>query len=328
MTRLAKYLYFISVLFLFSCAGKIGDYTSSSTGKTGEILVVSNPDVWFGTLKDTVINYFTDFQFGLPQPEPKFSVYAIPFENFNKVMRPHRNILMLEIDNELKESSVKITKDKWSTPQTIVKMKSPNRESLIVSFLKNRENILEYFNESERLRFQRAYEKTENIQLSNDIEAKYKFRFTIPEGYFLAVSKDDFFWLRRETPDMSHAILYYSVDYTDTLQLNLNGIIQTRNQYTKQYIPGPTEGSYQVVSTDVYPPFTRVLDFKGMYAIETRGLWKLEHDFMGGPFINIAFVDTKTNKVIYLDGFVYAPRDKKRDQLKQVEALMHTYKQK
>lgn len=321
-----KYFAIISLFFLISCAGKMGDYTTSSTGQTGEILVVANPDVWFGTLKDTVTNFFTEEQFGLPQPEPKFSIFAVPFENFNKVLRPHRSILMLEIDSKVSKTTVKVSKDKWSTPQTIIQMTAPNRETMIVDFLKFKESIIEYFNDSERRRFIRSYEKMENIQLVKQIESKYKFKLTVPEGYFMAVSKDDFFWLRRETPDMSHAILYYSTVYTDTMQLNLEGIIKTRNRYTKEYIPGPSEGSYQIVSTDVYPPFTRTIEFNGNYAVETRGLWKLEHNFMGGPFINIAFVNTKTNKVTYLDGFVYAPQNKKRDQLRQVEALIYSYK--
>lgn len=327
MTRFIKYFLICSIVSLYSCAGKLGDYTTTSTGKTGEILVVANPDVWFGTLKDTITNFFSEFQYGLPQPEPQFSIYAIPYENFNKVLRPHRNVLMLEIDASLPKATVKVIKDKWATPQTIIQLNAPNRESMIVTFLQYKESIRNYFNISERFRFQRAFEKMENTSLMNQIKSKYKFSLTIPEGYFLATSKDDFFWLRRETPDMSFAVLYYTVNYTDTMQLALNGVIETRNKYTKEYIPGPTEGSYQVVSLDVYPPKTSVIDFNGKYAVETRGLWKLEHDFMGGPFINIAFVNEQSTKVIYLDGFVYAPQDKKRDQLKQVEALIYTYKE-
>lgn len=327
MTRFIKYFLICSIVSLYSCAGKLGDYTTTSTGKTGEILVVANPDVWFGTLKDTITNFFSEFQYGLPQPEPQFSIYAIPYENFNKVLRPHRNVLMLEIDASLPKATVKVIKDKWATPQTIIQLNAPNRESMIVTFLQYKESIRNYFNISERFRFQRAFEKMENTSLMNQIKSKYKFSLTIPEGYFLATSKDDFFWLRRETPDMSFAVLYYTVNYTDTVQLALNGVIETRNKYTKEYIPGPTEGSYQVVSLDVYPPKTSVIDFNGKYAVETRGLWKLEHDFMGGPFINIAFVNEQSTKVIYLDGFVYAPQDKKRDQLKQVEALIYTYKE-
>ncbi len=327
MTKLNKYFLLSSLVFLISCAGKLGDYTTSSTGKTGEILVVANPDVWFGTLKDTVTNCFSEFQYGLPQPEPMFSIFAIPIENFNKVLRPHRNVFMLEIDNSLAEASVKVIKDKWATPQTIIQLKAPNREMMIVAFLKFKESIIDYFKTSERLRYQRAYDKMENIPLINKIKSKYNFSLTVPEGYYMATNKNDFFWLRRETPDMSFAVLYYSVNYTDTMQLNLKGIVENRNKITKDYIPGPTEGSYQIVSNDVYPPRTLIIDFNGKYAIETRGLWKLEHDFMGGPFINIAFVDVKNNKVIYLDGFVYAPQSKKRDQLRQVEALIYTFKE-
>jgi hypothetical protein len=55
-------------------------------------------------------------------------------------------------------------------------------------------------------------------------------------------------------------------------------------------------------------------------------LWRVEGDFMGGPFVNITFVDEKTSRLVILDGFVYAPKYDKRDYLRQVEALMHSVK--
>lgn len=317
---------FASILTLASCSNKMGDYTTSSTGKAGEILVVANPDVWFGTLEDTVRNFFGRMQFGLPQGEPHFTIFAIPFEKFNTVLRPHRNVLMLEMDKSIEKTTIKVTLDKWATPQTIIRIKSPKREDMIVDFLKNKNLIIDYYHNSERRRYQRAFDKMINIPVVNKIKEKYKFKLTIPEGYYMAVEKDDFFWLRRETPDMSHAIVYYSEDYTDTSQFSTRQIIDLRNKFTKMYIPGPTEGSYQIVSEDVYLPASKVIQFQDMYTVETRGLWKLENDFMGGPFVSIAFVDTKTNKLIHLDGFIYAPRDPKRDQLRQVEAIIHSYK--
>ncbi len=324
--RIRLFYLFASILFLTSCNSKMGDYTTSSTGKSGEILIVSNPDVWFGTLKDTVTNFFSEPQYGLPQAEPQFSLFAIPFEKFNKVLRPHRNILMLEMDPSMEKAVIKVSYDRWATPQVIIQIKSPKREDMIVEFLKNKNQIIEYYHNSERRRYQRAFDKIINIQLVNQIKAKYKFSLTVPEGYFMAVQKDDFFWLRRETPDMTHAVLFYTEDYTDTLQFSTRKTIDTRNRFTKMHVPGPSEGSYQIVSEDVYQPISKPIQFLDTYTIETRGLWKLENDFMGGPFVKLSFVDTKTNKLIHLDGFVYAPRDTKRDQLRQVEAIIHSYK--
>ena len=46
--------------------------------------------------------------------------------------------------------------------------------------------------------------------------------------------------------------------------------------------------------------------------METRGLWKMEHDAMGGPFVSHSRVDTLNNRVVVAEGFVYAPEKMKR----------------
>ncbi|MDX9729940.1 MAG: DUF4837 family protein, partial [Bacteroidales bacterium] len=60
--------------------------------------------------------------------------------------------------------------------------------------------------------------------------------------------------------------------------------------------------------------------------IEMRGLWTLEGGFMGGPFISYAFIDSASSRAVVVTGFVYAPREEKRELLRQVEALMYTVK--
>jgi hypothetical protein len=47
---------------------------------------------------------------------------------------------------------------------------------------------------------------------------------------------------------------------------------------------------------------------------------------MGGPFINYTLVDGKRNKVVTIDGYVYAPSAPKRDMMIQMEALIYSLK--
>ena len=61
--------------------------------------------------------------------------------------------------------------------------------------------------------------------------------------------------------------------------------------------------------------------------MEARGLWGLfghPGDLMGGPFVSYTLLDTVYNRVVTLDGFLYAPSDPKRDLLRQVEAVLHS----
>ena len=74
------------------------------------------------------------------------------------------------------------------------------------------------------------------------------------------------------------------------------------------------------------PVSCRSFSRQGIDYIEMRGLWTLEGGFMGGPFISYAFIDEETSRAVVVTGFVYAPRDEKRELLRQVEALMYTVK--
>ena len=149
---------------------------------------------------------------------------------------------------------------------------------------------------------------------------------TFPKGYSISTMLDNFCWIRKEAKDFSHGIMIYFYDYTDTKQLDPKNILYVRDTITKAHIPGPTDSSYMAVSHKVYEPQSEVVEFMGNYCVETRGLWLVENDFMGGPFVNYAFVDKARNKIVVLDGYVYAPRDNKRDMLRMVEAVLHTWK--
>jgi hypothetical protein len=57
-----------------------------------------------------------------------------------------------------------------------------------------------------------------------------------------------------------------------------------------------------------------------------RGLWKLEGDFMGGPFYSMTFLDERTGNLVTIDGFAYAPYFDKREYIREVEAIIKTLK--
>ena len=104
--------------------------------------------------------------------------------------------------------------------------------------------------------------------------------------------------------------------------MNPAAVLAARDRYARLYIPGPLEGSYMATEHDVYPPVSRKILFKNMFAIETRGLWKTVGDFMGGPFINYTIVDAPRQRIIAFDGYVYYPNKSKRNYVRQLESII------
>ena len=63
----------------------------------------------------------------------------------------------------------------------------------------------------------------------------------------------------------------------------------------------------------------------GEYMVEMRGLGRLEKAFMGGPFISHTVLDEQRNRIVTVEGFVYAPRLDKRLYLRELEAILYTF---
>ncbi len=61
------------------------------------------------------------------------------------------------------------------------------------------------------------------------------------------------------------------------------------------------------------------------YLAEMKGLWKLEKAFMGGPYLSHTMLDEKNNRVVTVEGFVYAPSLDKRNYVRELEAIIQTF---
>ena len=312
----------IIALCLTGCINK-NNPLNSSTGKTNEILIVADNQLWQSPLTDTTLALLHENLPCIPQAEPRFSTIQIPTQNFSNIYQPHRNILMfMKEDNPAHQ--ITLSHDQWSQPQTIIRIYGKNAEQMAEVVGKYKNEILQRFNESERQRIQKAYRPLENPNHSRLLSQTYHLQLLIPNDYFIAKQTEDFIWFRKETKDFSLGIFLHISPYTNSNQFSLNNIIALRDSLTQAHIFGPAPGSFMKTSNDPIPPQQTPLTLNNNYAIETRGLWKMQGDFMGGPYIHYTLVDTTTRQLINIDGYTYAPNLPKRDLLRQIEALLHT----
>lgn len=315
---------FVAVMIFTGCGDMERSGLQPSTGGTNEILVVTNSEtLWKGRIGKTIQEYFGGILPGLPQSENRFNLAHIPEDNLSKMLRIHHNVFIVDVNSEFEEPILETRKDLWSSPQRVVKMTVPSEASFFEEFEENKEAFLELFDANERRRVNEAYGAIEDYKITDKLKKDYQVDMLIPKSFFVATEADNFIWLRREAERFSQAIMIYTYPYTDTIAFNYDRIIEVRDSITKKYIPGPSEGSYMKVSM-IEPPVIRRFDFNGNYTVELRGLWELEGDFMGGPFLNYTLVDKRTNRVVTADGYVYNPGRDKRDLIRQIEALLYT----
>jgi len=313
-------------LFLSSC-GNDKPGKPHSSGKTAELIVVTNTkEVWTGKAGLAIQDFFNREYQVLPQPEPLFEMANIPLGNFEEtaMFQAHHNVFMLDIDKSKGKASMEVRKNVWAIPQRVILVTASSEDEFVRFFNEKKATILNVFKSCEHERLIDSFNKFKNKKVAGEIIKDFNIDIEIPEGFYVANKTADFMWVRKETNQFSQGFLIYRYDFTDTAAFGLGRIIAYRNSLTEKYIPGPTEGSFMKVSEEYMPVVAERIDFNGLFAVETRGLWEVENDFMGGPFINYTLVDEKRNKVVTIDGYVYAPNAPKRDLLIQAEAIIYS----
>ena len=320
-----KWALLFGVIAIASSCSNEQTIKPSSTGSPSELLVVVENNLWKSSLGDSVRSFFSGAVPALPQPEPLYRLVNIKEDEFGRVLKIHRNVLILTIDSSMKQPLVEMRRDVWAAPQTVIKVSAASLQAIKATFDERKNEFLNYYDNSEIERLQKLYSKSLNLKAAEALKQNFNLSMNIPADYYLAKEKDNFLWFRREANKLSQGILIYTYPYTDTVAFQLRKIKSVRNQFTELYVPGPSDSSYMIIADEYMEPIARTLRLKKNLATEVRGLWEVRKDFMGGPFISYTLVDTKNNRVITLDGYVYAPGERKHDLLKQVQAILLSF---
>jgi len=294
------------------------------TGGSGEVLVLINDALWESAVGDTLKSILNDTQLGLPQDEPVLDVIHINHNAFSSMFKTHRSILDLRVSAKVKKSNLAVKDELYAKTQSFMKVEAKNNKAMIELLQENRNKIVAYFLLGERNRKIKTFRRNVVQEIFEKVKSKYQFTLSFPSGYKINKDEPDFLWISNETPTTSQGMFIYSYDYLSEDMFSKDQIIKRRNNLLKKYVPGPSEGSYMATEMS-YPILSRQFDFGGNYAYETRGLWQVENDFMGGPFVSVTFLDEKNNRVICMDSYVYYPNNNKREMLRELEAIMYSY---
>ncbi len=300
-----------------------------SIGKTSEVLIVlQDEQQWKNEIGKTLKEILEADQYGLPQKEPMFSLAHVTMKGFGELFQKHHSIIIVNIDKKAKTAKLEKNVNKWASPQVVYKLTAPDNDAFVKAFKTSSPEIIKTLNQIERKRIMNFYNGAPNIELMQKFADKFKLKMTIPAGFYLAKDKPGFMWFKLDANKYNLGLMAISTPYKDTAQFSNKSITARLMLFMYDYVPGPTEGSWMSIDTTFVPPVSKhVDDFFVPYTIETRGMWKVEHDFMAGPFVAYTFINPATNELVTLFGYVYKPNKDKRDLLRQVEAILYSTKE-
>jgi len=310
--------------FLLSCSNDPVLH-QNITGKANELLIVISDVSWNGKPGELLRSTLAQPHIGLPQNEPIFDLINVPQAGFKKIFRNTRNIIQTTISSTVDSAGVTMKDNVWAYPQATVDIKAKNAQQFEELFNKNSNKILSYFLTAEKKRLTMNYEKYYEKLVYNTLNNDFGLTMTVPPGFAIARQKENSIWFKYETPDISQGIMLYTFPYSSDSTFTLNYLLAKNDSVLEINIPGPTDGSYMSTEKRLDQIFNYTEHNKN-YASEMRGLWRLENDFMGGPYISLAELDASNQRVVVAFGYVYAPSKDKRNFLQQVEAMIYSMK--
>lgn len=323
-----KIILFLSILpLLISCNDKGGGSVllPTVTGAAFDLLVVGNPTVWKDTAGHKLYDVLDDDTPGLPQSEPLFNLSFIPESQFDRVLKPARNILMYNIDPTMyTQGKVTYKRNRWAKIQAIVQITAPDQNEMAKILEEKRQEIIDFFVNIEYERTLVFYKRYFNGKTRQLVKDSVGVSLSIPDFLNKSMSHHNFVWLSNGSIDSRQDIVAYRVPYHDQSDFTKEHLIAVRDSVMKQYIEGPSENSYMATEVKNYEPISRELMVDDRYCVEVRGLWRVEGDMMGGPFVSRSYYDEKNNDIVTIEAFVYAPQHNKRNKMRLMEAIVAT----
>ncbi len=332
----------VAACLLGACNSSINNQDDSqkrgSSGKTLEMLVVADPNVYCGDTKALVDSLFGRPQECLPTPESMFSIVNIPVSSYKNtdMFLTHRNILLLDVNPE-NPNKVYMHIDDYASPQVVFDFAMKDPTSLQEQLLKYEQVMLREFYAAEHRRMFKIINGMQDYEINKKIRTKFGFGLMFPEEYHIAKMDDDFAWVRKEAKDFGIGVLIDVFPYESRDAFDEQHILDRLDTIMKRQVPASAPDSYMGIERRRDEQGNYLMEIKSRkveldscpYCVETRGCWRTFNDFMGGPFVTYTVLSPSENKVVMLTGYVFCPRNKpstKRDLLMQVESICRTLK--
>ena len=333
------------------------EFKEISTGEEYSIIVISDLATKYPDLKTALNNLFAIKFDVLPQNEPHFNPIIIHPDSLTEDQKLNLCIMALNVnsasdrmnafaENELhidknvnNESRFQISENTWAYPQKVIYAEASTIEELILLLEKKQNDFIEEYDQSEKIRLKRrVYAKGRNNTATTRLLKMHQIDISIPKGYVNIMERvpsksdtilrnlkiDGLSWFRNNTKAYNMDILFYYTSLDQFKDDEIDKILLKKDQITSNLIQGQNQGSYVVIAYDYNPPVIRDVTISGYEAIEIRGLWETEGDFMGGPFLYYAIKDLKNNRMLFIDAIVYAPEIKKKPFIKRLEVTLQT----
>lgn len=308
------------ILCSFSC-----EEDTSILGKPGEVLTVISKDYWESDLGQTLRDSLTAEYPMLPQIEKRFDLTYVSPSGFTSMFQQHRNIIRIDIDLANKNEVV-VRKNIWARPQCVIDIRAKSYNEAIDLIKKDSKLIINAIEDAERERLIDNNKEYSSDVINYEVQKLFNGSIEVPRDYRIMKQTHDFIWIahNEEQSKRKNIIIYKYPVEKGVNMMDAESLIENNKEALKANIPGMRENSYMIHSKHIKPTI-QYLGYKDLQFAEMRGLWDLENDYMGGPFIAHVLYSPDGKYMVGVEGFVYAPKYDKLPLLRDVEAIVYSF---
>ncbi len=322
-------------------------------GKIRDVTVIADPSLWGSEIGDTLKNYYTGPYRLLPQPEPILDVRHFSYEEFkaDPLRKELRILFFISNLNDQRSSTAKMMREelgeeavrranededfrsvvfsnKWAKGQLVIYLFGTSQEDLVRTIKRSYNSVMNRIKKIDAERLDATvYLDGEDVRLNQIVKDELQVSLRIPGDYFLAKAEEGIIWFRKEHPDLTSSnLIFQKVSYTDVSQFSPEGIKALRDSIGRAHVSSELPNTYMKINDEDLPFLTQQVKIGNQLALEGRGIWEIENDFMGGPFISYLFLHPKTQELIFMDAFVYSPGNDKRNYMIYLDYILHSLK--
>ena len=314
-------LFLVALFFFASCKKEM--VIPRASGRPYEVMVVMSDQAWQakeGRALFTVLD--TDIP-GLPQPERSFHISQVDPKRFDQILNIFRNIIIVDINKSIyTKTTMKFTRDKYAMEQIVLTIQSPSANDFADFCFDHGQDIIDFLTKMEMNRLIKELKDKYSKKTAELAKEIFDCEFHAPEEIKSYKKGENFFWTSSNGASALVNICMYSYPYEGPETFNKQYVLAKRDSVMAVNIPGTLPSMH--MATDTLCTTVKPIVVHNQYALEARGLWYMENDGMGGPFVSHSRVDTTRNLVIVVEGFVFAPEKMKRGLMRRLEGSLYT----
>lgn len=227
-------------------------------------------------------------------------------------------------------------RDVWARGQLVVFAAAASDTALATAFTNAADTLRTILNEitlssTEEDMFSRGRQP----DLEQAIAQDHDFAVNVQHDYFLSQDTSTteaghpgrYIRIRRVLSDTWRD---FSVYYQESAApLDSAAIEQITDDVLRTYVLGQYDSTYVKLDRN-RPILNESVTLGGYETLQSRGLWRMHNDLMGGPFVRYSFYEPDQQRHYIMYGMVFAPqhrfRGNKREYLRQLEVIARTFR--